>query len=72
MVTGRIESGRSMSQAGGHRGLLTPAAAGDLGPKVESEQPGQRSGQCSGWGVPDTKRTSLGSELPGLFLLCGN
>lgn len=54
------------------RGLLTAATAGGMGPSVESELPGWRSGQQSGCGVPDTKRTSLGSELPGLFLLCGS
>ena len=72
VVTGRIDSGRGLSQADGCSWFPHTSNSWDLGPRVESELPGQRSWQHSGCGVSDTKTTFLGSEFPGLFLLCGN
>ena len=53
------------------RSLLTPAAE-ELGLKVESEPSGWRSWQHSGYMCQTPRDASLGSELPGVFLLCGD
>lgn len=45
VVTGRIESGRSVSQAGGYP-WSSHTSSWRAGPKVESELPGRRSGHA--------------------------
>lgn len=72
VVTGRIENSfRKKHESGWWQSVVFSPAAGEPGLKLESE-PGRRSEQHGGHGVPDTEKTSLVWELPGLFLLCGN
>lgn len=59
-----------MSQAGAVCGLAP--AAGEQGPRLsQSRLAGGLGSAMDGYRCQTLRDTSLGSELPGLFLLCG-